>query len=104
MTAPQKFPVHSRRDFLAVVSQARAMVREQFAQVPEWEVVHYLLEQLDLVASLVADGRTPTAQETEQVTLGIFAVKNFEYDEDEELRTILCRIHGRLREYATLPP
>jgi hypothetical protein len=70
--------VKSKKHWHEVLAQARARTDEVRALDPAWGLAIAISAQLDQIETAVANGRSPTEQEKERLSLGVLAMRNLD--------------------------
>lgn len=76
--------IKTRSEFFDVLERTRVEAR-RIAGGGEFWVFPSIVAQLDAIKSWTADGRTPTQEEKDRITMGYYAVREFDGDEFPEL-------------------
>lgn len=97
-----KLPLTNRADFFEVLEQTHLEVQGIVANGPRFGPMQSVADQLELMKSQTANGRKPTEDERDAITIGLIAVRELEPPTDEAMGDLIARLHelnGYFREW-----
>ncbi len=95
-------PLGNRKDFFDCLEQTRIEAEALAARVPGFPPYRSIAAQLAAMQSMTANGRTPTEDERDSITIGLLAVRELEPTDDPVLGDFIDRLHelnGYFREW-----
>ena len=97
-----KLPLTNRTDFFDVLEQTRIEVEGVTANGPGFGPMQSVADQLAIMKSQTANGRNPTEDERDAITIGLIAVRELEPATSEAMGDLIARLHelnGYFREW-----
>jgi hypothetical protein len=97
-----KLPIQTRADFFDVLEQTRVEVDVIAARGPGFGPLQSVADQLAKMKSQTANGRMPTEDERDAITIGLIAVRELEPADNEAMGDLIERLHelnGYFREW-----
>lgn len=82
------FYIRSRAEFFQVLEQCIAVATQKNRESSFW-VFDSILKQLQAIREWTANGRTPTEEERSELTMGYYAVREFDDEIDGEFGEFL---------------
>jgi hypothetical protein len=95
-------PLDNRKDFFEVLEQTRIEAEALAQRVPGFPPYRSITRQLEAMQSMTANGRTPTEDERDSISIGLIAVRELEPPKDEAMGDFIDRLHelnGYFREW-----
>jgi hypothetical protein len=97
-----KLPLTNRADFFEVLERTHLEVEAAVANGPGIGPMQSIANQLVAMKSQTANGRRPTEDERDAITIGLIAAREFEPVADETMGNLVARLHelnGYFREW-----
>jgi hypothetical protein len=97
-----KLPLTNRADFFEVLERTHLEVEAAVANGPGIGPMQSIANQLAAMKSQTANGRRPTEDERDAITMGLIAAREFEPVADETMGNLVARLHelnGYFREW-----
>lgn len=97
-----KLPLTNRADFFEVLEQTRVEVEGLVNKDAPPGPLASIAKQLGVIKSQTANGRTPTEDERDAISIGLIAVRELEPASDEAMSNLMKRLHelnGYFREW-----
>lgn len=94
--------IDTRKAFFDVLDQTRADADALVQKVNGFPPYQSILAQLDAMKAMTANGRTPTEDERDSISIGLIAVRELEPVDDEQMADFVHRLHelnGYFREW-----
>jgi ankyrin repeat protein len=88
MDSAPKRKIISTTDFQKMLADALAIVKELEVRSPGFAVYESIRLQLEALTQWTANGRRPTAEEEQRITLGVIAVRELEDDSRPEVQKL----------------
>jgi hypothetical protein len=85
--------IKNRDDFFATLARARAKLAARAAADPRYPLWASMIRQLDAMAQWTANGRIPTDEERDKITVGTLVVRELEPIEEIELYKLGQDLH-----------
>ena len=90
---PDKY-VNSRADFERVLAETLQLTKKFIAENPKYPPFEDLEIQLDAMQRWIADGREPTQDERDRITIGRIVVRELEPAQTDEIYDYAQRLHS----------
>jgi hypothetical protein len=97
-------PIDSRKEFFEVLEQTRLEAEALFQRAPRSNTYESIAAQLAAMQSMTANGRTPTEDERDSITIGLLAVRELEPTHDPALADFIKRLHELNGYFTAWPP
>ena len=97
-----QLPLTNRADFFEVLERTHLEVEAVVANGRGIGFMHSIANQLAAMKSQTANGRNPTEDERDAITIGLIAVRELEPAVDETMDDLIGRLHelnGYFREW-----
>jgi len=97
-----KLPLTNRADFFEVLDQTLVEANGLAANGPGFGPMQSVADQLGIMKAQTANGRTPTEDERDAITIGLIAVRELEPPSSEAEGDFIERLHelnGYFREW-----
>jgi hypothetical protein len=97
-----KLPLTNRADFFEVLKRTRVEVERMVANDPAAGPLQSVAAQLAAMKSQTAQGRNPTEDERDAITIGLIAARELEPPTSEAMGDLIERLHelnGYFREW-----
>ncbi len=97
-----QLPLTNRADFFDVLEQTRVEAEALAARGSGFGPMKSVAKQLEEMKRQTANGRNPTEDERDAVTIGLIAVREFEPPTSESMADLIERLHelnGYFREW-----
>ena len=97
-----QLPLTNRADFFDVLDKTRREVQQIVANGPGFGPMQSVADQLERMTSLTANGRTPTEDERDSITIGLIAVRELDPQSSDAMADLIERLHelnGYFREW-----
>ncbi|HRI66248.1 MAG TPA: hypothetical protein PK156_18500 [Polyangium sp.] len=97
-----QLPLTNRADFFDVLDKTHLEAVKIAANGPGFGPMQSIADQLERMKSLTANGRKPTEDERDSITIGLIAVRELEPPSSEAMGDFLDRLHelnGYFREW-----
>jgi len=94
--------IDTRKQFFDVLEQTRLDADALVRRVNGFPPYRSILAQLEAMQSMTANGRTPTEDERDSISIGLIAVRELEPADDAERDDFIHRLHelnGYFREW-----
>jgi hypothetical protein len=98
--------VRTRKEFFETLEKTRREAEELLKESPDYPPFQSIVAQLDGMQTMTADGRTPTEDERDSISIGLIAVRELEPPEDATMASFIKRLHqleGYFREWPRDP-
>lgn len=97
-----KLPLTNRADFFEVLEKTLVEVSGIAANGPGFGPTKDIADQLAIMKAQTANGRNPTEDERDAITIGLIAVRELEPASSEAMGDLIARLHelnGYFREW-----
>ncbi|MFO0647173.1 MAG: hypothetical protein U0326_13110 [Polyangiales bacterium] len=92
--APRPYSaLKNRDDFFTALARARAGLMARAAADPQYALWPMMIRQLDAMAQWTANGRIPTTEERDRISVGTLVVRELEPIEEIELYKLGQDLH-----------
>jgi hypothetical protein len=102
-----KLPLRKRKDFFDVLDETRREAEALAQQAHGFAPLRSIADQLGAMQSMTAQGRTPTEDERDSISVGLIAVRELEPATDAQMADFNARLHeleGYFREWPADAP
>jgi len=97
-------PIDSRKEFFEILARTKVEAAAFFQRAPRSVTYESIATQLAAMQSMTADGRTPTEDERDSITIGLLAIRELEPTDDPVLADFIERLHELNGYFTAWPP
>jgi hypothetical protein len=101
-----QLPLRTRQDFFDVLAETEKDAARFARKTPGYPPFGGILRQLRTMQGATANGRTPSADERDSISIGLIAIRELDPEHSDEMADFIDRLHelnGYFREWPPDP-